>query len=392
VYPVTTLASVCRRITDGTHQSPTWTASGVPFLFVSNINDGSICLKTKYFVSDETYDALTRSCPIEPGDVLYTAVGSYGRTAVVRSSERFLFQRHIAHIKPDPSLVNPDFLSHLLSSPIVREQADRVAKGVAQKTVTLSDLKSFEIVCPPLPEQRRIAAILDEADALRAKQRAALAQLDEMAQAIFIEMFIPGSAAWPLETIGSLGTAIRTGPFGSQLLHSEFVDEGIAVLGIDNAVRNEFAWDARRYITPAKYRTLSRFRVFPDDVIITIMGTCGRVAIVPTDIELAITTKHLCSITLDKSRCLPVFLHACLLMHPDVLDQMGVSAKGAIMPGLNMGLIKSIKLPLPPLTLQIEFAKRKASLSAVKVQMAQSLNHLDALFASLQHRAFAGEL
>jgi type I restriction enzyme S subunit len=219
-------------------------------------------------------------------------------------------------------------------------------------------------------------------------------KFDEMAEALFQHLFVRSkmSNGWPQVPIGSISTAMRTGPFGSQLLHSEFVDSGIAVLGIDNAVNNTFAWGERRYVTQEKYKQLSRYRVFPGDVIVTIMGTCGRAAVVPSDIPLAITTKHLCAITLDTERCLPEYLHACFLIHPAVLRQLGVTARGAVMPGLNMGLIRETVVPLPPRGLQQTFIEQLQALRSTQLHNETSKNRLESLFASLQHRAFRGEL
>jgi len=205
-----------------------------------------------------------------------------------------------------------------------------------------------------------------------------LAALDFLKESVFSEHFVRLAQSWPEIPVEDLGTDIRTGPFGSQLLHTEFVDAGIAVLGIDNAVANEFRWSERRFITQQKYAALKRYTVRPRDILITIMGTCGRCAIVPDDIPTAINTKHLCCITLDSSRVVPEFIHAAFLMHPAILRQLGVHAKGAVMPGLNMGIIKALKLPLPPIALQEEFNRH--------------FTYLDSLFASLQHRAFRGEL
>ena len=183
------LGDICSRITDGTHQPPAFVHSGIPFLFISNIVDGRITFDTQKFITEETHAELTKRCPIAIGDILYTTVGSYGNAAVVEDGREFAFQRHIAHLKPNSRRVDSRYLRNCLASSFVRKQVDKRVRGIAQKTLNLADLREVSIPLPPLDEQRRIAAILDAADSLRAKRHAALAKLDQLAQSIFIEMF-----------------------------------------------------------------------------------------------------------------------------------------------------------------------------------------------------------
>lgn len=168
------VGDVCTRVTDGTHQSPSWTTEGIPFLFVSNITSGEIDFDTARFIATETWEELTRNTPIEEGDVLYSSVGSYGNPAVVRSSRPFAFQRHIAHLKPMRNIMQSDFLAAQLDSPLVRNQASRAAKGIAQPTVNLSDIRRFEVSAPPLEIQNQFAAMSANIRAERTRVRAAL--------------------------------------------------------------------------------------------------------------------------------------------------------------------------------------------------------------------------
>jgi type I restriction enzyme S subunit len=295
-------------------------------------------------------------------------------------------------ILPDESQVDALFLWYQLN-----DEKRWPRAGVAQPFIKPSDVKRHLILLPPLEEQKRIAAILDQADELRRKRQRALDRLNQLGQAIFIEMFVEHEQReWPTllveELVDQSSGGIRTGPFGSQLLHSEFVDDGIAVLGIDNAVSNQFQWGQRRYISPEKYNALKRYRVYPGDVIITIMGTCGRCAIVPPEIPLAINTKHLCCISLQRDACAPEYLHSYFLTHPAALDYLRSKSKGAIMDGLNMGIIKAMPIRLPPLRMQQEFVEKLKVVEEQRSAASIAAAMANQLFTSLQQRAFSGEL
>jgi Type I restriction modification DNA specificity domain len=152
-----TLEQCSRRITDGTHQPPPFVEKGIPFIFVKHIVKGQITFEGTKYISEATYQELNSRCPVEIGDILYSAVGSYGVAVPVLASQPFSFQRHIAHIKPS-RLLSLSYLVTCLNSTIGLEQAHRVARGVAQKTVTLTDLARFVIPLPPLTEQEQIVS------------------------------------------------------------------------------------------------------------------------------------------------------------------------------------------------------------------------------------------
>jgi type I restriction enzyme S subunit len=338
---------------------------------------------------------------VQPGDVLLSRIVPHIRRSwVVSKSEDRLRQIGSGEwIIFRSKRFDPNYLRHFLMSDVFHPKLMQTVAGVGGSLLRArpEGVKEISFYLPPLEEQKRIAAILDQADELRRKRQRALNRLNQLGQAIFIEMFVGGEQPeWPTLLVEQLvdesSGGIRTGPFGSQLLHSEFVDDGVAVLGIDNAVSNQFQWGQRRYITLDKYDALKRYRVYPGDVIITIMGTCGRCAIVPPEIPLAINTKHLCCISLQREACAPEYLHAYFLTHPTALEYLRSKSKGAIMDGLNMGIIKAMPVRLPPLNLQKQFSIRLSEIERQRGSASDACELGDQLFASLQHRAFRGEL
>ncbi|WP_167551314.1 restriction endonuclease subunit S [Hugonella massiliensis] len=183
------LKDVCSIITDGTHQSPKFVDEGIPFLFVSNIASDVVDYETNKFISAEDYEQLIRRTPIEIGDVLVSAVGSFGHPAVVRDGRPFCFQRHIAYLKPRHNLVDSDYLHAALLSDDAQRYMDRCAKGVAQRTVTLKSFKEMKIPVPSMCLQEEFAAFVSQVDKLRfeaQKQKDELQTLyDSLAQEYF---------------------------------------------------------------------------------------------------------------------------------------------------------------------------------------------------------------
>lgn len=308
-------------------------------------------------------------------------------------------------IKPSAQLIRR-FLFYWLTDQQTVGAINETCTGARMPRANVSELMTFPLPLPPLEEQQRIVAVLDEAfeglTRARAHAEANLQNARELFDKRLTRAFIEveGDANTSTTTVAEVANprkgSIRTGPFGSQLLHSEFTESGIAVLGIDNAVKNEFRWSRYRFISPEKYADLRRYTVFPGDVIITIMGTCGRCAVVPDDIPTAINTKHLCCITLDQTKCLPDYLHCYFLHSPTALEYLAQNATGSVMDGLNMGLIKELPVRVPSLEHQARvvdmFQSAKADAAALELHYNTKLKSLDTLRQSLLQKAFAGEL
>lgn len=174
------IESVCVKVTDGTHLTPRFQRDGIPFIFVKNIVDEQINFETSKYIDEVTFQKLTKSTKIERDDVLYTTVGAtYGQAALVERDEPFAFQRHLAHLKPNTTKVLPAFLAAVMNLPRTKWQADRWARGAAQPTINLTELRQMVVPHPSLEAQRTIVEVKQKCDALIATlQRATMEDND----------------------------------------------------------------------------------------------------------------------------------------------------------------------------------------------------------------------
>ncbi|CCQ54189.1 MULTISPECIES: restriction endonuclease subunit S [Crocosphaera] len=388
------LSELCEIVIGRTpsRSKPEYWGKGYEWLSISDMNEKKYISVTKETITDEGA-SLCKDKLLSINTVVFSFKLSIGKVSIL-DAPMYTNEAIVGLPIKDPSLLYTDYLYYVLKTLDVSSKTDRAVMGA---TLNKKKLEQIKIPLPPLEEQKRIAKILDKADEIRHKRKESIRLTDELLRSTFLDMFgdIEGKK-WILFTVEDIikqrRNSIRTGPFGSKLLHSEFVDEGIAVLGIDNAVQNTFKWAKPRFITEEKYAQLKRFTVYPDDVLITIMGTCGRCAIVPSDCPKAINTKHLCCITLDQTKCLPQFLHSYFLIHPEAQKYLKMNAKGAIMDGLNMTIIKKLPVPLVPIDLQKDYQKIYQKYEKFKNQLQSYYQESENLFNSLLQRAFKGEL
>lgn len=376
--------------------------NGVNWIKIADASASSKYIyKTKEKIKPE---GIKHSRFVKEGDFLLSNSMSFGRPYILKTSG--CIHDGWLVLRDKTKSIFPDYLYYFLGSDETYKQFDKLAAGSTVRNLNIDLAKKVKILLPPIETQKRIVAILDEAfegiDAAIANTQANLAAARELFERFVEEISFKSTYDRNCTTVDVTHIAkpikgsIRTGPFGSQLLHSEFVSNGISVLGIDNAVSNQFEWRKKRFISSEKYQELKRYTVYPGDVLITIMGTCGRCAVVPNDIPTSINTKHLCCITLDQKKCLPDYLHAYFLYHPKAKEYLVRNAKGTVMDGLNMGIIKSLPVMLPTLQLQQQIVYSikdfQSSILELTNNYHQKLAALHELKQSILDKAFRGEL
>jgi type I restriction enzyme, S subunit len=294
-------------------------------------------------------------------------------------------------LRPRRESIDSGYLFHWVRSPRFVSEMVRRATGASYPAVSDRIVCDSEIPLPPLPEQRRIADILDKADALRAKRHAALAQLDTLTQSLFLDMFgdpIANRRQLPVRTLIDLVDEARPISYGilmpgpDQTTGVKYVrvvdmqDGGIKLSGIrktTEAISNSFRRSLRR----------------PGDLLMSIRGHVGRFAVVPLDLAGANITQDTARLAIAGAD--PVFVRECLRTE-SFQRWMARRTKGVAVRGINLEDVKLMPVIIPDPTDQNEFARVAERIGQVRASERASAVELDTLFASLQHRAFRGEL
>jgi len=334
--------------------------------------------------------------PFLNGDVLVAKITpcfENGKIAQARLTHRFGFGSTEFHVvRPRAEKADGRYLLHFLRQENIRRAGERRMTGSAgQRRVPEKFLAELEISVPTLPEQRRIAEVLDRAEALRAKRRAALAQLDTLTQSIFLDLFgdpATNPKGWPRHTLGEVTDKITDG----EHLNPTFSSAGMPMVMAGNVLEDEIDLKNCKVVESSVGEKFRR-KCDPEigDLLIVSRGaTIGRLCAVDTNVRFCLMG----SVILAKPQKDTIdtqFLTA-FLKHPVARSALYKTSGSSAQQAIYLKDVKNLVCIVPPISLQHEFARRIAAVDKLKSAHRASLAKLDALFASLQHRAFRGEL
>lgn len=294
---------------------------------------------------------------------------------------------------PDPNRVDTNYLAWWLQSHTTGLQA--IGNGATFKEISKEVVSRIKIRLPPLREQRRIARILDAVDHLRAKRRSAIQHGVRLESSIFREMFgepFANRRGWALHPLGGIADKFSDGPFGSNLKSVHYTDDGIRVVRLQNIGVGEFIDRDRAFISPSHFAGLRKHECQPGDILIATMGDPNlRACVLPESVGPALNKADCVQMRVDASAARNRYVCA-LLNDPGTLARARVMMAGQTRVRISMGRLRDLRVPVPPPDRQDHFARCLAASDEARQAAQAHLAHLDALFASLQHRAFAGEL
>ena len=262
----------------------------------------------------------------------------------------------LASISRSTGNLEASYLYHFLVSK--RKAIRNSAEGTGVPHVSRRFLEDIEILVPPLPEQKKIAEILSGIDREIELLAKAIDSHRTTRNALIESIFEDGhkkaengSSEWRVwsieDLLASTATPMRSGPFGSALLKEELAKEGIPFLGIDNVRTEEFVLTFKRFLTDEKFKELKRYEVFPQDVMITIMGTVGRSCVVPEGIGPCVSSKHTWTMTFDHSKVAPEIICWQLNHYGRTRTKFLESSQGGVMDAISSQTLRETEVPIP---------------------------------------------
>ena len=373
-------------------KSKEYVDNGIRVIRITNVQKGRIQDDNPKFIDNHRSDEFARYM-LDDGDILISLTGNVGRVGVIGANmlPAALNQR-VGALKIKSDNVEPKYLFHLLNSENFEQDAIKNSKGIAQLNLSSKWIEDYDIPLPPLAEQKRIAGILDAADALRAKRRESLAQLDNLVQSTFLTLFgdpVTNPMGWKFGIVGDL---LESANYGTSK-KAHLTDGEYPVLRMNN-ITYSGAWN----FTSLKYmdlepKELPKHLAHKGQILFNRTNSkelVGKTAVYREDTPMAFAGYLVRGIANEQAD--PEYIGAYMNL-PQTKQRLRNMCKNIVgMANINAKEFQKIPIQKPPLDLQRRFATIVETIERQKTRQRAHLAELDALFASLQSRAFSGEL
>jgi len=358
---------------------------------------GAIDFSTATYISEEDHYKFSQRSKVDKGDILLAMIGTIGNPVLVDTDEEFSV-KNVALFKFRDSQVYNRYFRHLLDSDIILRQMMSAIRGGTQKFVSLKVLRNLQIPLPPLAEQQRIAAILDQADALRTKRRAALAKLDTLLQATFLDMFgdpVTNPMGWEVVKLSEIsdvdnGVTKSSGRIRDKktvtlpYMRVANVQDGKILTGIEDVKFIEILLeDAEKYLLRS------------GDILLTEGGDpdkLGRGGIWKGEIDPCIHQNHIFRVRISDNNFLPEYLSALIGSWYGKKYFLKAAKQTTGIATINKTQLQAFPVQRANIDIQYKFSQFVKKLETQKLVLETNSNDFTNLFHALQQRAFQGEL
>ena len=377
-WEIKKLGEVCEKLTDGSHNPPKGILhSDYLMLSSQNIHNDKILFDDVRFLSKDDFIKEDKRTLVREGDILITIVGTIGRCAVFTGNKTITLQRSVAVLRPQNNIS-----SRYLMYCIIGENStlNEESHGIAQKGIYLKQLSQIPIPIPPLAEQERIVAELDCLSGVIEKKKRQLKELDAIAQSIFYEMFgdpITNEKGWEVKKLGDI-SLIGTGATPSRGNEGLYYDGNIPWVKTTE-VQNCEIINTEECITQQAIEE-TNCKVYPPGTILMAMYGQGKTRGQIAKLKINAATNQACAaIMLNEEMSNMNFVYELLLIN---YENIRALARGGNQANLNLKLVSSIPIILPPLSLQQAFASKIEAIEKQKELIKQSIKEVETLFNS----------
>ena len=356
--------------------------NGIPFINAGHIMNGEIDFDSMNYITEKKYNSLNSGKVID-GDILFCLRGSLGKKAIVKGVTQGAIASSLVIIRCND--VYNQYLFHYLNSSFISSCIYKSNNGSSQPNLSATSVSGYIIPIPPLSEQHSIVAELDMINELISLKKAQLSDLDSLAQSIFYDMFgdpIENEKGWEVKKLGEV-CDVRDGTHDSP----QYLSESEYFLITSKNIQGDIIDYANvNYISKEDYDSINkRSYVDEGDIIMGMIGTIGKPIIVHKN-NLKFCVKNVALIKFPES-CLVKNVYVKALLDNDSYKQYLLSLnKGGTQKFVALGTLRTLKCPLPPLSLQQDFAKRIELIEQQKAQISSTIKDLETLLASrMQH-------